>query len=549
MLTLILVVTLQAEFNFAPVKADSTTTLADQINACLSGVTSWNDDVAIGVVMHKSSLSNFDTWITRMANESDWMGVLSVKRYAEEAGYSSPVIDAEVKLALSNMPMFKNYSLPITDTSGPGYFWPSYSYVLYGYRYAEELNWETQRWNITSGFLALKSMRDLYGRAFYECNPDIRNASSLLGTRWHEAGSLMGCFFIFYTLGVKDALNYSDQEWEWLNKNLWSNNHFSYAPLWYTWEFSGMRVFPNVAKLELNGTSLDNWNRVATDLQFRYLSNSWSSPQWSTTYRVVQHASANPERRLDGTLDAWIMLNTFYGLFNAGNQTNMENMLEGNGVTQAWIGLNASDLRQTTANLFRNTSSSDYSNDSTASAALCLFLMGISPQNGRGLAIPLVSDRPSDYDCLNYRHFEFDYVNHRIKIPVWGGTTLRFMYGTTAVTEYFGTTGIYNIDFTSDWNSIYNITKVSNLYSNEYYLWTPANNQTYQEQTYSKQIFQEQTYQTQTYQEQAYQGQKSQQQLSLIGSAVAITAIVALAATVIRKRKTISRIHLPKQFR
>jgi hypothetical protein len=469
---MLLMITFQIAFHFEPARTISGAPLADQINACLGKVTNWKDLVNIGVVMHKSSLTDFDTWITSRANASDWNGVFAVRRYAEQAGYFSRVIDAEVKLALSNIPMFKKYSLPKTDTTGSGYFWPGDRYVLYGYLYAKELNWETSRWNKTSGFLALRSVRDWYGSAFYRCNPDVPAAESLFGTRWHEAGSLMDCFFIFYKLGEKNALNYAVQEWIWLNNKLWSGDHFNYSPLWLGWEFSGISVFPNVAKLYLNRTSLDNWNRVITDLQFRYINSSWSSPQWHGTYEVaIHHYPGNPERRLDGTLDAWIMLNTFYGLFSSGNQTNMKNMLEGNGVTQAWIGLDASDLRQTTTDKFRSTSSSSYSDGSTALAALCLFLMGISPQGGRGLAIPLISDRHSDYSSLNYRHFEFYYSNHKIEVPVWGGTVLKFMYGKVYATEYFGTTGIYDITFASDWNSISQVTKVSTLYSDEYYLW------------------------------------------------------------------------------
>lgn len=477
---LLLMGTLQMAFNFKPVNpvnAFSEAPLADQINASMNGVTKWDNLVNVGVVMHKSNLSDFDTWITSRASVSDWKGVLAVKRYAEQAGYSSGVIDAEVKLALSNIPMFKKYSLPIADPTGEGFFWPWERYVLYGYRYAQELNWETNRWNITSGFLALKSVRDSYGRAFYRCDPDVPTADSLFGTRWHEAGSLMDCFFIFYKLGVKEALNYSVQEWMWLNSKLWSKNHFNYAPSYPGWEFSGISVFPNAAKLDLNGTSLGNWSRVGADLQSRYINSSWSSPQWDGKYGVaVHHHPANLQQRLDGTLDAWIMLNTFYSLFSSRNRTNMRNMLEGNWVMQAWVGLNESDLRQKTTNLFKLTSSSDYYNSSTATAALCLFLMGISPQEGRGLAIPLTSDRHSDYSSLNYRHFEFDYANHKIKIPVWGGTTLKFMYGDVASTKYFATTGIYSITFSSDWDSISRVTKVSNLYSNEYYLRTQEAN-------------------------------------------------------------------------
>ena len=462
--------------NFKPVEATETT-LADQINACLGEVKDWKDFVNIGVVMHRSSLDDFDTCIARRANASDWLGVLAVKRWAEQAGYSSRIIDDNVKLALSNMPMFSHYSLPKTDNSGSGYFCPWDRCALYGYRYAKELDWETKRWDVISGFLALKSVRDMYGRAFYRCNPDTLRADSQRGTRWHESGSLLDCFLIFYELGVQDALKYAVQEWEWLNNVLWSGDHFNYAPEFKNWEYSGMDVFPNVAKLQLKIASLGNWSRVATDLQLRYISRLWDSPQWNATRQVVVHHNPwNPERRLDGTLNAWMMLNTFYGMFDAGNRTNMRNMLEGNWVTQAWEGLMMSDLRQANTNVFELATSRDpkYSNYSTALAALCLFLLGISPQYGRGLAIPLISDRHSCYGALNYRHFEFDYANHRIKVPVWGGTALKFMYGNKSVAMLFIATGIYSITFAPDWNSIIQFTEVSGLYPNECYLWSPS---------------------------------------------------------------------------
>ncbi|MCL5318552.1 MAG: PKD domain-containing protein [Thaumarchaeota archaeon] len=448
--------------------------LADQINASLGEVSSWGSLVDVGVVMHRSVVSDFDGWITRMADAGDWEDVFAVKRYAEQAGYSSSVIDAKVRLALSNIPMYSRYSLPETSKESKGSFWPAARYVLYGYRYSEELNWEKARWNKTSGFLALKTMRDRYGRAFYQINPDALAADSLFGTRWHESGSLMDSFLIFHKLGVKGAFDYSVQEWGWLNNRSWSRDHYSYSPAWSGWEYSAMDVFPNVAKLRLNGAGLVNWSRVTTDMQMRYVNSLWQSPQWDADYRVVDHHhSGNHERRLDGTLNAWILLDTFYGVFNHGNQTNMKRMLEGSGkAPRAWLGVNASDLKQPGTNRFRLKSTSNYSDYATAEGALTLFLLGISPQNGRGLAAPLISDRHIDRGSLNYRHFEFDYLNRRIKIPVWGDTTLKFMYGDKNVTHYFKTTGIYSITFSSDWNSISQVTFVSDLYPNEYYLWS-----------------------------------------------------------------------------
>jgi hypothetical protein len=45
------------------------------------------------------------------------------------------------------------------------------------------------------------------------------------------------------------------------------------------------------------------------------------------------------------------------------------------------------------------------------------------------------------------------------------------MYGSEAVTEHFGETGVYSITFMADWNSISQVTWVSNLYEGECYLW------------------------------------------------------------------------------
>ena len=207
--------------------------LADRINATLNAVGDWNSLVNVGTVMGKSSPADYDRWIANAAKQSDWTNVLAIKRHAEHSDYSSQTIDSNLRLALSNMPMFKRFSLPITNSdgyAGAPYFWTTNRHVLHGYRYARELNWETYKWNAVSGFLGLKSVRDKTGSAFYKVNPDSADSSSMLGTRWHEAGNLMDSFFILYRAGVGDALNYAVQEWVWLNSHLWSADHYDYAP-------------------------------------------------------------------------------------------------------------------------------------------------------------------------------------------------------------------------------------------------------------------------------------------------------------------------------
>jgi len=111
----------------------------------------------------------------------------------------------------------------------------------------------------------------------------------------------------------------------------------------------------------------------------------------------------------------------------------------------------------------------DYSDEGTAQAALCLFLMGVCPLEGGGIAIPLVSDEHVSHASLNFRHFEFDYDARRIKLPVWGGTTLEFSYGTSPVAVRFERDGIYEVRFDSDWNSVSQLGLLCGLYASELY--------------------------------------------------------------------------------
>ena len=332
-------------------QTEDTSTLADRINRTVESVSDWNDLVSIGTVMCQSSLSDFDSWITRSADSSDWKNVFYIKSHSEHAGFSSSTIDAKVRLALHKMPMFEKYSLPITDIGtdiSPSTFWPQNRPPLHGYRYSRELAQDTDRWNAYSGFLGLKNVRDSLGTPFYSANPDTNEAKVMsYGPRWLDAGNLMDAFLILSKEGIEDSLDYAVNEWVWLNSNLWKNDHFTYANAWLGWEFSAMDVLPNVMRLHLNGRSLENPERVVTDLQSRYLRTSWQSPQWSVIGPVATHHNpSNAERRLDGTLGAWIMNHTFYSLLDPDNQAKMRDMLEGNGVTQAWKGLVSSDLRQ-----------------------------------------------------------------------------------------------------------------------------------------------------------------------------------------------------------
>jgi parallel beta-helix repeat protein len=70
---------------------------------------------------------------------------------------------------------------------------------------------------------------------------------------------------------------------------------------------------------------------------------------------------------------------------------------------------------------------------------------------------------------LPYTHFRFDYSSRRIRIPVFAGS-IKFQFGTSVANATFPSNGIFEVQFSSDWNSVLEINLVSPLSDQFYYL-------------------------------------------------------------------------------
>ncbi len=442
----------------------SATTLAEQINLSLNTITTWTSSIRIwhrGYVFGKVTAFDLDQIISNYQVDNNWIKVLETKSYAEMINYTSSTIDNAVKWALNAAPMFSNYSLVKEYSKSTRIAFCVWDrWLLHGYRYARELNYLTAKWNTTSAFEGMKAVRDAFGRAFYDCNPDALSAKAMsYGTRWMSTSNLADCFMMFYhETGLEEALDYALQEWDDLNALYWDpdKEYYVYATNWRTWEWSAIEVCFNYDKLrQLNGT-LEKWNRIYIDLQNRYLADKWFSPQWSGT--IVVHSPGSSQRRLFATENAWHLLLTYFGNFSLSNQTNMKNMLEGVGVTQAWRGLlsTGGGCYDSSTYRFRHDSDEPISDHGTAIGCMTLFLQGISPQSGAGLIIPKrcqsYAATPVPFDVFRYYP-----STHQILIPVYGGTTLKFLYGSSYPTYTFSEDGVYLITFSSDWNSIISV--------------------------------------------------------------------------------------------
>jgi hypothetical protein len=166
-------------------------------------------------------------------------------------------------------------------------------------------------------------------------------------TRWMSTANLASCFMILYKeTNIREALDLVFQEWIDLNKYYWNEvkGAYDYSREWRTWEWSSIEVVFSYEKLRECYDNLVNWSRVYTDLQNRYLQKSWNSPLWNFNAKVVLHSEFSTQKRLHGTLDAWMLLHSYYDFFSQSNQNNLHKILESNDNDTAWRGLPSSEV-------------------------------------------------------------------------------------------------------------------------------------------------------------------------------------------------------------
>lgn len=58
--------------------------------------------------------------------------------------------------------------------------------------------------------------------------------------------------------------------------------------------------------------------------------------------------------------------------------------------------------------------------------------------------------------------WQFNFTDQTIRVPVISGD-LGFIFGSHEVTQNFPTNGVYDIQFSADWNSITQVTKIANI--------------------------------------------------------------------------------------
>jgi len=430
---------------YAPL-AYALTALADTINNCR--VDSFADPVTIhfAATMGTTSLQQYDSVVFSNAYDCFY-----AKTLADIDGYTSSSLDSKVKSALTSMPMIGN--MPRTYQS----YWLVYDrYMINAYRWSQQWNIETAKWNETQAAEEAINCYHKAGRALLGLDLD---RGWQYGNRYYDENG--------QTLDIMNKLGSSSDAlaiWNYLNSAHWNGQIYAYTPGGgFECEVGPFAML--IGYYHATNPTIPYFDRISLDLYNKMLKNGWSSPAWSSSPGVMKHASTNPEKRLENTLDGFTALQAYYCLGSTDYKQAFQSLLTDS--PKAWEALVSSPLYSSGKFSWREGQS--VSDAATASGMMLLLLEGVVPDTGC-LAIPLNEWRYQDQaTMLPYTHFRFDYSSRRIRIPVFAGS-IKFQFGTSVANATFTSNGIYEVQFSSDWNNVIGVNFVSPLSDQFYYL-------------------------------------------------------------------------------
>jgi hypothetical protein len=404
-------------------------TLADTLNLVLGKIQNWSSPwtTLYGQIFGASNQSIYDVTIQQAFAQNDSLSVFFVARLAELNSYSSSTINSTLIKALQQgVPYFTLYD----------------RYMPYAYQRAKELG--VPGWNIST-----LTVPDPAGRYYDEYAESISMLLQLdkLGV---DTTSKMAAFW-------KSTQNVWNPPVITETGTQLTQGYYQYADSDPDVECEMGNFAGAITEYQNQVGTIPNYDNVLTDLETKLLAEGFSSSGWGTI-GAIKHATSNPQLRLGETLGAMIALQMLYPYFSSDMQVTIQQE-----ITNSWNGLVASGLysngRFSTNTIYGDIVPSD---DASSIGSMLLFLDGIVPQTGY-LAITASNEAYQDYrTCFPSSEWQFSYQNHSIRIPVIGGN-LGFVFGSQGVTQSFPSNGVYDIQFSSNWNSIASITKIANI--------------------------------------------------------------------------------------
>ena len=442
------------------------------------------DAIYQGMIVGETTLQQLINAYNALPTESFSGSDCNSLQIASEVLYWTPILaklgytnETTIEWALNSQAMMSD-GLPYCYNDGSSKAFLVYDrYLILGYGYAIQYNYELSKWNLTQAYDSFKAAvtASTYPALLW-IDQDGAPYTISYGPRYYdECGETINAFLDFYNLGITSALNDAVTTWLWTNNNLWSGTHYNYALNWKGYECEAGGFLQVALLLWHEDPSLADVNNPLADIENRFLQEQWLSPQWTpmlggpSSYVVVHMASGNPQLRLENTVMAWAAILGSYGELNSIYQSDVQSMLAG--ASPAWLELLQSPLCGSNFPYFSEHSDSGTSNDATATGADLLFMLGIVPQTAV-LAVPLEENLYEYiYNILDPDLFNINLTTNVVTVSLATAGTLNFQFNQT-VTGSFSTSGIYTVQFSSNWNTILSITFVSTLPSNRQYMYT-----------------------------------------------------------------------------
>ena len=347
-------------------------------------------------------------------------------------------------------------------------------YDLYAYQWAAQLGYETSKWNLSVAYAVFNNSVTAYGKPVL-CVGSYQVGWGIgYGPRYYDEGAeTIDMYLTFWLLGISDGLTQAQYWWNWVNSNLWdttdysSGSFYKYALSWTTFECEAGSMDQIIWKLYNYDPSIPNVNNLFTDMETRALSQCWSSPQW-VDY-VVVHASDNSQERLENTIISWAAMLGFYGNMTSIMQSQVQELLDGS-AGPAWSLILQSQVYDNSANMFRIHSDASDSVEATADGAVLLMLLSTVPING-SLAVPLADSTYEDINnIIDGGISNINLTSRTVTVSVANVGTFLSMFGTNIFEYCLNSSGVWQLAFASDWNSITSETLVSVLPSSRLYL-------------------------------------------------------------------------------
>ena len=454
--------------------------------------------------------TSMQTMIDNYAATQQWLKVLEWAAICNKLWYNHIPEDVrtDINYALGNATMVDYLPWTGDAYSGANDFCVEYEWALYGYYYAAQ-SWAlvynpsiTAKWNITAAYsqfdTSVNCSVNTPPNPFPSGLPLWIQADGIGMSYSHryydESADTIECYLLFAgLLNMSDAVNRAVYWWNYLVRTHWtpSPGYFGYTSQGI-YECEAAFFLKIISMLKYYYPSLDNWTYVLEDIDNRFLSEEWNSPQWVdastslTTYAVVHADPGNTQRRLENTLGAWQALQGVYSELGSAYQSNTADMLSGNQNLQpAWALLLSqynpvaqkygAGLYDAATGMFSEgqPAGSGYGTfaddaNATAQAEILLFMLGIVPGTTT-VAFPLEQLNYEYIQDINPEMFQFNLANQTITIPVNNAGTMTFQYGVSPISCSFNQSGIWQVTFSNSWNMIANVAYVSDLRTNNIY--------------------------------------------------------------------------------